>query len=277
MDIQHYNIEAMNYGLTRLEKLPLSLRLVREVHGVLMAGGRASHHVTPGEFRTSQNWLGGTSPGNARFVPPPVHEMTRALGDLEKFLHAEGDALPILKVALAHAQFETIHPFVDGNGRTGRLLITFYLCNRHILERPVLYLSAYFKKHRDLYFDLLNAYHTKGAITPWVNFFFEGIASVAEEAIETSRKVTKLRDLDITKIQSLGRAALEVIGMVVLNNLYRLPIVNVKKIEEWTGLSRVNANALVKKLITVGILSQRDSKIQYARVFHYKKYISLFS
>lgn len=168
--ILHY-IKAMNEGLRRLESLPLSNRLIREVHKTLLEGTGDEPGKTPGEFRTSQNWIGGASPSTARFVPPPVEEMKRALSEWEKFLHAESDLTPLIKTALMHAQFETIHPFLDGNGRVGRLLITFYLCHQGILERPVLYISEFFKKHREAYFDLLEAYHNKGDLEALGQFF----------------------------------------------------------------------------------------------------------
>ena len=274
-DILHY-IKAMNYGLKRLQEFPLSLRFIREVHKMLMDGGRSSHHSYPGEFRNSQNWIGGASPQTARFVPPPVPQMNLALEDFEKFLHSDDSRfLPLVKAALAHAQFETIHPFLDGNGRTGRLLTIFLLCSQNILERPVLYLSEYLNKHRQLYFDLLDEYSRKGEITRWLNFFFIGVATVAREAIETSKKVTELREQDIIRIQQLGRTAK--VGMVLLQNLYKLPIVNVRKVEEWTSLSRVNANNLVRKFEDNGILEQQDKEVEYGRIFHYKKYLSLFT
>jgi Fic family protein len=273
-DIQGY-IKALNYGLKRLESFPLSLRFMREVHKELLGESKTDRHVLPGDFRTTQNWIGGASPQTARYVPPPIHEMNGALGDLEKFLNNDGLPSPLIKAALAHAQLETIHPFVDGNGRTGRLLITFYLCHHKMLDRPVLYLSEYFKKHRDVYFDLLDNYHNKGNIWPWLDFFLEGVKTVASEAIEVSRQVTRLRENDIIKIQQLGRSAEN--GAKVLQQLYKLPIINVKKIEEWTGLSRVNSNKLVKKLVTIKILEQQNKTAEYARVFQYKKYLALFS
>lgn len=273
-DILHY-IKAMNYGLNRIKEFPLSLRFLREVHEILMKQARTESFANPGEFRTSQNWIGGGSPATARFVPPPVHEMTRALDDLEKFLCNENDLLPLIKTALVHAQFETIHPFNDGNGRTGRLLTTFYLCQQKILDRPVLYLSEYFKKNRESYFDLLDNYHNKGDIVQWLNFFLEGIAVVAREAIQTCREVTALQSRDTGKMQKLGKSAEK--GVLVLRELYKLPIVNVKKVEHWTGLSRVNANKLVDKLVDVGILDQMDKNETYARTFRYKDYLSVFS
>lgn len=272
-DILRY-IQAMNYGLKRLEELPLSSRLIREIHKVLMRGARSDHYSAPGEFRTSQNWIGGGSPQIARFVPPPVDQMQRSLSDFEKFLHATDDILVLIKTALAHAQFETIHPFLDGNGRTGRLLITFYLCQQKILERPVLYLSEYLKQNRDDYFDLLNGYHNRNII-PWINFFLDGAAKVAEQAIEAARQITKLRKKDIAKIHVLGKRAET--ATVVLKNLYRLPIINVKKIEEWAQLSRPSANKLVRDFMKLGILEQREKEIQYARQFEYREYLKIFA
>lgn len=272
--IIHY-INAMEYGLKRLETLPLSLRFIREIHKVLIEGTADAPGKTPGEFRTSQNWIGGGSPNTARFVPPPPHEMLRSLDELEKFLYTENFYTPLVKAALAHAQFETIHPFLDGNGRTGRLLTTFYLCKLGILERPVLYLSEYFLKNRQAYYDALEKYHSeKGEVATWLDFFLDGVAIIAEEAIETSKRINTIRGRDTAKIQTLGRRAKT--GMLVLENLYKLPIVSVRKIEEWTGLSRPQANELVKKLIDVGILVQIDKAVEYGREFWYVDYLSLF-
>jgi len=272
--ILHY-IEAMNFGLKRLEKLPLSLRLIREVHKTLIEGTGDAPGKTPGEFRKSQNWIGGGSPGTARFVPPPPHELPRVLNDFENFFHSKDHLPPLIKTALMHAQFETIHPFLDGNGRAGRLLITFYLCQQGILERPVLYLSEYFKRYRDAYFDLMHNYHEKGEVLPWIDFFLEGIANVSEAAIKTSKKINNLREDDLKRIHSLGRSAK--VALDVVKQLYELPIINVKKIEEWSGLSRPAANGLVKKLVKLGILIQRDPQITYDRVFEYRRYLKLFS
>jgi Fic family protein len=274
-DIIHY-IEAMNYGLKRLEKFPLSLRLIREVHKVLMANARSDHFSDPGEFRRSQNWIGGATLATASFVPPAVPEMKNALSDLEKFLHADDDLLPLIKTALMHAQFETIHPFLDGNGRSGRLLITFYLCHLGLIERPVLYLSEFFKKNRKLYYEFLHAYHNNGEVLPWINFFLEGVKTVSTEAVKTSRKINDLREKDMEKVLNL-KGGLSENGLKVLQELYKLPIVNVKKIEEWTGLSRPSANALVARFVNMGILYQTDKEAEYARQFEYKEYLKLFA
>lgn len=273
--ILHY-VRAMEHGLKRLETLPLSLRFIREIHEVLIENTADAPGKTPGEFRTSQNWIGGHSPGTSIFVPPPPAEMLRCLDDLERFLYSEDECPPLIKAALAHAQFETIHPFLDGNGRTGRLLTTFYLCKLGMLERPVLYLSEYFLNNRRAYYDSLNTYHQEDAdISGWLNFFLEGVATIAEEAIETSKRIHSLRQKDSVKIQSLGKRAKT--GVLVLENLYKLPIVSVRKVEEWTGLSRPQANELVKKLVGIGILEQRDKNVEYGREFWYKNYLELFT
>ena len=272
--IIHY-ISAMEYGLKRLETLPLSLRFIREIHKVLIGKTVDAPGKTPGEFRTSQNWIGGGSPNTAKFVPPTPSEMHRCLDDLEKFLYERDVYPPLIKAALAHAQFETIHPFLDGNGRAGRLLTTFYLCKLGILERPVLYLSEYFLNNQKAYYDSLQIYHQEDAdVSGWLDFFLDGVAIIATEAIETSKKINVLRQKDVVKIQSLGRRAKT--GILVLENLYKLPIVSVKKVEEWTQLSRPQANDLVKKLVELGILEQRDKDIEYGREFWYKNYLSLF-
>lgn len=273
--ILHY-IKAMNYGLKRVESLPLSLRFIKEVHKVLLEGTIDAPGKTPGEFRISQNWIGGGSPNTASFVPPPPVEMKKSLGDLEKFLYSEEEYPPLIKAALVHAQFETIHPFLDGNGRTGRLLTTFYLCKLGILERPVLYLSEYFLNNKRTYYDALETYHSEdGDISVLLDFFLDGVAIIATEAIEVSKKINQLRQRDTIKIQSLGRRTKT--GMTLLENLYKLPIISVKKAEEWTGLSRPQANELVQKFIDLEILEQRNASVQYGREFRYKDYLKLFT
>jgi Fic family protein len=240
-----------------------------------MEGTADAPGKTPGEFRVSQNWIGGGSPNTARFVPPTPIEMHRCLDDFEKFLYSENSYPPLIKAALAHAQFETIHPFLDGNGRTGRLLTTFYLCKLGLLERPVLYLSEYFLKNQQAYYYALEQYHSEsGNVNIWLDFFLDGVAIIAEEAISTSRKINILRQKDIAKIQALGRRAK--MGITVWENLYKLPIISVHKVEEWTGLSRPQANELVKKFVEIGILVQKNKAVEYGREFWYKEYLDLF-
>lgn len=201
-------VAALNHGLTRLrENFPLSLRLIREIHQVLLSEGRGSDK-TPGEFRRSQNWIGGTRPGNALFVPPPPEEVIYCLGDLEKFWHDFPERTPVLiKAALSHVQFETIHPFLDGNGRLGRLLITLLLCAEGALSEPLLYLSLYLKTHRQLYYDLLQQVRLKGDWETWLNFFLEGVRVTSEQASSTARQILSLFDKDRKQIETIGRAA----------------------------------------------------------------------
>jgi Fic family protein len=201
-------VSAMNHGLRRIDEgFPLSLRLVREIHERLVTGGRGAAQA-PGEFRRTQSWIGGTGPGNARFVPPPAHEVMPAMGSLEKFLHDDPVRTPILvKAALAHAQFETIHPFLDGNGRVGRLLITLLLCAEKVLARPLLYLSLYLKRNRDEYYSHLQRIRTDGAWENWLRFFLEGVVEVADSATDTTRKIVRLVEDDRRKILTIGRAA----------------------------------------------------------------------
>lgn len=273
-DILHY-IKALNYGLARLERFPFVLRFLRELHKELMTGARSTHFSDPGEFRKSQNWIGGTRPDNAHFVPPPVPEMHSALDDFEKFIHAKDDVLPLIKAGLAHAQFEIIHPFLDGNGRTGRMLITFYLWKEKLLEKPVLFLSSYFKKHQKVYYDRLDKYH-EGYVGEWIDFFLDGVTEIAEEAIGTVLDITKLREKDTMKIQSLSKRASES-AVLVLPQLYKMPIVNVAKIQEWTGFTRAGAQNLIDRFVDLGILQVRDEKITYGKSYIYKKYVDIFT
>ena len=201
-------IAAMDLGLRLLkEGLPVSLRLIRAIHGSLLQSGRGSER-DPGEFRSSQNWVGGSRPGNARFVPPPPHLVTQAMGDLEKFLHDDPVASrTLVKAALAHAQFQTVHPFLDGNGRVGRLLITLLLCDEKILSRPLLYLSLFLKRNRDAYYEALQRIRTHGDWEHWLRFFLEGVVEVAEGATDTTMRLVRLIDEDRKKVHGLGRAA----------------------------------------------------------------------
>ncbi|MFY9232890.1 MAG: Fic/DOC family N-terminal domain-containing protein [Fimbriimonadaceae bacterium] len=272
-DILRY-IKAMNSGLARLKDFPLSLRLVREVHRLLLEGGRTEVHAYPGEFRTTQNWIGGGSPATARYVPPPPHDALRSMSEIEAFLHKE-DSLPILlRAGLAHAQFETVHPFVDGNGRTGRLLVTFLLCELGALRRPVLYLSEFFKRNRDSYFDELQDYHDNSNVEGWLLFFLDGVRQVADEAIETVRAITRLRDKHIPVVATFGRNSET--AMKLLRNMYSLPVVSVRNVALITGLSRTNANTLIGKFVDAGILNQTDESVEYGRTFAYTSYLEIF-
>ncbi|NTW09107.1 MAG: Fic family protein [Anaerolineaceae bacterium] len=275
-DILHY-IQALRYGMDRARKdnFPLSLRFLRELHHELISQARASQFADPGEFRKSQNWIGGSRPANARFVPPPVDEMTRALGDLERYFHQNDDTLVVIKAGLLHAQFETIHPFLDGNGRTGRMLITFFFWHQHFLENPVLFLSAYFKKYQQIYYEKLLDYHN-GNVTSWIDFFLDGVIEISNEAIDTVDKITTLRERDLMKIQKLGKRAAES-SMQIMPRLYGQPIVNVPIIQKWTGYSRPGAQEVINRFIKMKVLYPKDKDIKYGQSYVYKEYLKIFS
>lgn len=274
-DILHY-IKALNYGIGRMQNddFPLTLRFVRELHGKLMDQARSTHFSDPGEFRKSQNWIGGTRPDNAKFVPPPVIEMKKSLDDLERFFHSNDTTLTLIKAGIIHAQFETIHPFLDGNGRTGRMLITFYLWKEGFLEKPVLFLSSFFKKHQKLYYEKLFGYHN-GQINDWVEFFLDGVIEIANEAIEIVGDITKLRDEDMNKIQKLStRASLS--ASTILPHLYGQPIVNVSLIQKWTGFTRAGSQRVIDRFIKLKILFPKDKDKKYGQSYVYKDYLDIF-
>ena len=275
-DILHY-IEALNYGLERAKDFPFSLRFIRELHEKLMTGARNTHNPCPGEFRRTQNWIGGTRPDNARFVPPPVREMNQALNDLEKFIHADDEYLPLIKAGLLHAQFETIHPFLDGNGRTGRMLVTMFLWHRRLLEMPVLYLSTYFQKHQETYHEKLNAYHSEnGNVGEWVDFFLDGVIDIANSSIETCRKITELRERDMRKAQKLGKAtAPKTLDMIRF--LYKMPTVGIADVVNQTGYSRPSAYKLIDRLVDMNILYPADENDGYGKKYTYKDYVEVFA
>ncbi|MBI5273449.1 MAG: Fic family protein [Chlamydiales bacterium] len=271
-------IRALNYGIERFATLPISVRFIRELHKQLMTGARASHHPFPGDFRYTQNWIGGTSPSNARFVPPPPSEVPRALGDIEQFIHNKNDGYPpLIKAALLHAQFETIHPFTDGNGRTGRLLVTMFVWQEKLLELPLLYLSDFFKKHQHIYYERLQAYHNDPAdVNAWLDFFLDGIIATTASAIRIASSITTIRENDMAKIHKLGKTAAST-AVDVLRNLFRQPIVNVSKIQEWTRVkTRAGAQKIIDRLIDLEILIQRDPKKTYGRTYEYHSYLQLF-
>ncbi len=273
-EIKNY-INAMNYGLERLKTLPLSLRLIKEMHEVLLKGVRGQYK-TPGEFRKSQNWIGGPTIETAVFVPPTPHEMMNAMSDLEKFLHDTSVKYPpLIKAGLIHAQFETIHPFLDGNGRTGRLLITFFLCKEGILSRPLLYISEFFKNYRRDYYDKLNDYRHENGVNNWIKFFLTGVHSVSEEAVVTAQKITRLREKHISIVSEFGRNADK--ALKLLNKLYSLPIADTSLVGKITGISGMaNINILVDKFIQAGILREITGKERNRR-FIYHEYVRQFS
>jgi Fic family protein len=269
-------VRAMNHGIARLNELPVSVRLIREIHTELMQGVRGGR-LQPGELRTSQNWIGpaGSTINTATFVPPPHHVVPDALGDLEKFLHQTDTLPPLLKIALAHVQFETIHPFLDGNGRVGRLLITFLLTERGVLHKPVLYLSHYFKRNRQQYYDHLQAVREQGAWEPWLTFFLRGVIEVAAEAADTARRILHLREQHRSAItEHLGRAAGN--GHRLLESLFDRPILAVNDARKLTGTTYAAANSLVSRLAALGILLEMTGYARNRR-FSYAPYIALFN
>lgn len=275
-DILHY-LTALHFGMRQIEdhNFPFSLRFIRDLHYQLLHEARSSHHANPGEFRITQNWVGGTIPDNARFVPPPPSHLINALGDLEAFIHANDGVPVLLKAGLLHAQFETIHPFLDGNGRTGRLLITLFLWNKQYLNKPVLYLSSYFHLHRQEYYDRLEGYH-QGKVFEWLDFYLDGVIHTATEAIETVDKIIELREKDMRIIQGLGKRSAELITKL-LPSLFTQPIVNVQTIQYWTGYTRDGAHKIITRLVDLGILVPRYTDKTYGQSYMYKKYLDIFT
>lgn len=268
-------VRAMNYGLERLSTLPVSTRLICEIHGELLRGVRGSH-LTPGELRTSQNWIG---PENctlleANFVPPPPSQLADSMSSLERFIHYE-DKLPLLiKIGLVHAQFETIHPFQDGNGRVGRLLITFLLCQQQVLTKPVLYLSYFFKRYRQQYYDELQTVRDAGSWEQWLMFFLRGVAAVSEQSTETVRSILALREKHRRIINdNFGGAAGN--GHRVLEHIFSHPVVSVDDVQELIGTSYPTANNLVARLVEYGILREFTGQARN-RAFIYQSYLELF-
>ena len=274
-EVSNY-ITAMNHGLTSLKDLPVSVRLIKEIHEKLLSDVRGAE-LEPGELRRSQKWIGsqGCSLNEALFIPPPPHEMELALSALELFIHSESDLPLLLKIGLIHAQFETIHPFLDGNGRVGRLLITFLLCEKEVLIKPVLYISHYFKKNRQKYYDLLQRVRDSGDWESWLSFFLEGVSEVSNEATETSRNIVSLRENDRAIIQSkFGRTAAN--GLNVLEQMYSSPFVSVPDIAKYLDISYTAANQLMDRFLTNDILEEVTGQTRN-RVFRYSRYIGLFS
>jgi len=265
---------AMNYGLKRLDALALSLRLIREIHEKLLQGVRGANR-TPGEFRRSQNWIGpaNCTLATATFVPPPVHEMQEALANLEKFLHDTKAYPALIHCGLAHAQFETIHPFLDGNGRVGRLLITFLLCQRGMLKLPLLYLSHYLKFHRAEYYDRLMAIRNDGNWEAWLKFFLKGVAEVSRSATETARKILELRQ----KHQALlcDKASNQTNAALLLDYLFEQPMVNARLVEDHVKCAFVTADKLLMQFVELGLVKEVTGG-QRNRRYEYSPYLALF-
>jgi Fic family protein len=273
-EVSNY-VAAMQHGLRRIQGgFPLSLRLIREIHAILLKGGRGANK-TPGEFRRSQNWIGGTRPGNASFVPPPPVEMREALDRLERFLHDDKHGLPLLvEAGLVHVQFESIHPFLDGNGRLGRLLITLLLCAKGALKQPLLYLSLYFKKHRSQYYDHLQRIRTEGAWEEWLRFFLEGTALTAQEAAETATRILDLFSKDREKIHKLGRPAAS--ALRVHEYMQRKPIANIAAVAKALKLSIPTVTVALNHMVRIGIVEEVTGK-QRDRIFTYSRYFNIVS
>jgi Fic family protein len=273
-EVSNY-VAAMDHGLTRLkEGFPLSLGLLREIHSVLLARGRGETQ-DPGEFRRSQNWIGGTRPGNAAFVPPPPQEVMRCMGDLECFLHTEAPEIPLLvKAGLAHVQFETIHPFLDGNGRLGRLLITLFLCEQGVLRDPLLYLSLYFKANRSTYYELLQAVRETGDWERWLDFFLNGVLETSTQAANTARQILALFDRDRQAIEALGRPASSALRVHQL--LQTKPLITIPLAAQALGLSRPTVASSLTHLQEAHIVRETTGR-QRSRAFVYTRYLTLLN
>jgi Fic family protein len=273
-EVSNY-VAAMQHGLRRLQGgFPLSLRLIREIHAILLKGTRGENK-NRGEFRRSQNWIGGSRPGNASFVPPPPAEMMEALDRFERFLHNDKHGLPLLiEAALVHVQFESIHPFLDGNGRLGRLLITLLMCAKGALKEPLLYLSLYFKKHRSYYYELLQKIRTEGAWEEWLEFFLEGIAATAQEAADTATRVLDLFSKDREKIKKLGRPSAS--ALRVHEYMQRKPIASIATTAKALKLSIPTVTVALNHLMRIGIVEEVTGK-RRGRLFIYSRYFNIAS
>lgn len=273
VEVSNY-VAALNHGLERLKEIPLCNRLIREMHTILLSQGRGSDK-SPGEFRRSQNWIGGTRPGNAAFVPAPPHLVEECMAELERFLNNQETPIPVLiKAALAHVQFETIHPFLDGNGRIGRLLIAFILHHDRALSQPLLYLSLYFKQYRAEYYRLLDMVRTDGDWEAWVDFFLEGVEYIASNAVETANRLVSLFKQDDQKVQTIGRSASTVLR--VFRVLCEKPLINLNQVCKQTGMSFPAATKAMNSMEKIGIVREITGQ-QRNRVFAYDRYLAILS
>lgn len=269
-EVSNY-VKALQYGLGRLkDNFPLSLRLLKEIHGVMLSGSRGSSKL-PGEFRRSQNWIGGTRPGNALFVPPPVEVLDQCLSDFENFLHNEN--LPaLIKAGLAHVQFETIHPFLEGNGRLGRLLITLLLCTCNMLDEPILYLSLYLKQNRHIYYELLQEVRIHGTWETWLEFFLKAVYTSAKQAIQTAQQINDLFKKDLEKISKLGRARFSC--EQTLEYMKRLPQVTAPLLAKELQMSSPTARSALNHITSIGILEEISGK-KRDKIYVYRKYLDI--
>lgn len=273
-EVSNY-VKALEHGVKRLSAgFPLSNRLIREIHEVLLASGRGAEKM-PGQFRTSQNWIGGTRPGNAHFVPPPPAEIESCMADLERFFHQRGDGMATLsRAAMAHAQFETIHPFLDGNGRTGRLLISLMLFDGRVLSQPLLYLSLYLKQHRAEYYEQLDQVRLDGDWEAWLDFFLEGVQQTATQAVATAQRLLRLFQKSIQEARTLGRAAGA--ALRVLHTLESLPVATIGELARRADASQATTFRAIKALTELGIVTELTGR-QRDRVFAYSEYLSILS
>lgn len=267
-------IKALNYGIDRLESLPLSLRLIKELHAIILNHTHDAHK-TPGEFKKSQNWIGGAGSllKDAIFIPPPPEEALKAMSDLERYMHSQSSLPELIDCALIHYQFETIHPFLDGNGRVGRLLITFYLFWKGVVERPLLYLSYFFKKNRQEYYDRLRMVSQNGDYEQWVDFFLEGVIQTSESAISTTKQILMLQETDKQKLYSQTSS---IITIQFLDRLFYTPIVSAQTAGEFLSLSHPAANNLIAKFVKFGILKEITGKKRDKR-YAYSQYLEILS
>ena len=273
-EVSNY-VAALNHGLKRMrDGFPLSLRLIREIHEVLLSKGRGSH-AQPGEFRKSQNWIGGTRPGNAAYVPPPPEYVLDCMGQLETFIHQEGPPLPLLiRAGLVHAQFESIHPFLDGNGRVGRLLITFMLCAEEVLREPVLYLSLFFKKHRRLYYDRLNGTRGSEEWSEWLDFFLQGVRDTANQAARMAVSIDRLFRKDKEKIELFGRGAAS--ALLIYRYAQANPLFSIKNAAREMKVSFPTTSSAVARMSKAGILRESSGK-RRDRLFLYENYLDILN
>jgi Fic family protein len=273
VEVSNY-VAAQEHSLKRLaENFPLSNRLIREAHGKLLSSGRGASQE-PGQFRSTQNWIGGTRPGNAHFVPPPPAEVEPCMAALERFLHSPYSEGVLVKAALAHVQFETIHPFLDGNGRVGRLLITLILHHEGVLRSPLLYLSLYLKQNRAEYYRLLDAVRTHGDWEQWLRFFLQGVNETATGAVETAHRLLKLFQEDSHRLKGLGRFAAS--ALRVFESLRHHPLASVERLAKQTGVSYATASRVVQALVELGILSELTGR-RRDRVFVYQRYLNILN
>ena len=269
-------IKATNYAFKRLEELPLCMRLIKETHSILLSGVRGNEK-SPGEFRKSQNWIGyaGCTLNTASFVPPAPGEMEKSLTDLEKYIHEDSFIPNLIKIALIHYQFETIHPFLDGNGRMGRLLIVLFLKERGLIEYPVLYLSYFFKKNRNMYYELLNNVRIKGEFEEWIKFFIEGICEISEDAISSIQKIIELKKADIEKIRNIPKGNISNL-LLIYDYLLKHPFLETEDIRRLSDLSKPTVNKLLETLIELEILELVEEKKRYKQ-YVYRKYVDILS